>query len=157
VVKHGWEVFGDIAPRDVADGVGRLLADPGPLVRALESARTTLCHGDLHYGNVAPGPSGFAILDWTLAVAAPPSVDFCWYLDQSAHLIEPSREETIAIFREVEGELFDERALRLAMLGELLCSGWQSIDALDPDRGPRRLENLDWWVLRAREGLELLG
>jgi hypothetical protein len=155
VVRSGWNVFHDLAPADVTDAIDRLLADPGDLVAAMLAGGTTLVHADLHYGNVAPAPDRFFVIDWALATAAPPAVDVAWYLHQSAHVIDGTREEVLAEFAIAEGPLHDARVLKLALLAEVVMAGWQYSDAVG-EAGAARRADLDWWVARAREGLETL-
>jgi hypothetical protein len=160
IVEAGWEAFEELAPSDVASAIRAILDAPAPLAGRLRDGGTTLVHADLHYGNVAPAPDRFYVIDWSLATSAPPAVDVAWYLDQSARYIDASREEVLAAFALAEGSRHDDRTLRLALLAELVLSGWQYGDALHASEEAireRRRADLDWWVARAREGLELLG
>jgi len=160
VVRAGWVAFDELAPADVSSAVRAILADPRPLAAALRGGGTTLVHADLHYGNVAPASDRFYVIDWGLATSGPPAVDVAWYLDQSARFIDASRDEILEAFSTAEGHRHDDQTLRLALLAELVLSGWQYRDALDApksaDRDRRRVD-LEWWVARARDGLERLG
>jgi len=161
VVERGWTVFDELVPADVAVAVHRILDDPARLAAALVAGGTTLVHSDLHYGNVAPGPDRFFVLDWGLATAAPPAVDVAWYLDQSSAFVDASREAVLEAFAQAEGARPDARTLQLALLAELVLAGWQYGGGADPGLTPeardRRRADLAWWVDRAREGLEILG
>jgi hypothetical protein len=154
--ERGWDAFFAIAPRDVADAVAALLDDPDPLADRLRSRGTTLLHGDAHYGNVAPFPDRFVVIDWSLAAAGPPAIDFVWFLDQSAGSIQATREELIDVFRVAEADRHDERILDLAYLSELVIGGWlyrAAAEQPDSEMGRARRAQLDWWVTAARRGL----
>lgn len=158
-VRQGWEAFDELAPSDVRDSIHAILEQPQRLAEALEARGTTLVHADLHYGNVAPAADRFYVLDWTLATAAPAAVDVAWYIDQSADFIEPTRDDVLEAFRAAEGPRHDPHALRLALLAELVLGGWQyeaARSAIDADRRAQRRAAFDWWVARARDGLETL-
>jgi hypothetical protein len=160
MVRDGWTALDELVPADVGRAVHRIHDDPRPLARAMAEHGTTLVHADLHYGNVAPAPDRFYVIDWGLATAGPSAIDVAWYLDQSAAFIEASREDVLEAFAEAEGPPHDERTLRLALLAELVLSGWQyrvALDGADESRRLGRRSDLAWWVARAREGLELLG
>lgn len=119
----------------------------------------TLVHADLHYGNVAPASARFYVIDWGLATAAAPAVDVAWYLDQGRGILAPDREDVLDAFAQAEGDLHDPVTLDLALLAELVLAGWQYGDAAEgaPGVRERRIADLDWWVARARVGLERLG
>jgi hypothetical protein len=66
----------------LADGV-RGSGLPGPLVdelvgllALLDDGRRTLCHFDLHPGNVIVGADGWVVIDWITASSGPPVADF---------------------------------------------------------------------------------
>ena len=65
-VLSGGLVVGEAADRvrAVVPEVGRRCADLAEL-----GLRESLCHGDLHLGNVARGPAGPVLIDWS---------DACW-------------------------------------------------------------------------------
>jgi len=160
VLEAGWAAFDELAPADVRSGIHGILDDPRPLASALLGDGATLVHADPHYGNIAPAPDRFYVLDWGLAAWAPPAVDFAWWLDQSQTFVAPAREELLAAFRAAEGPRHSEAILDLALLGELALAGWQAqaiVHEVDLDARARRLADFDWWVSRARAGLERLG
>lgn len=159
-VQSGWQAFDALAPPDVRAGVHAILADPGPLAEAMRAKGATLVHADPHYGNVAPASDRFYVIDWSLATFAPPAIDFCWWLDQSAAFLDPVRDDLVEAFREAEGPRHREDILELAMLAEIVLAGWQYAGALGPadDAAVRaRRADFDWWVAGARRGLERLG
>jgi hypothetical protein len=159
-VRLGWAAFDDLVPREVGDAIHRILEDPEPIIRRLLAGGSTLVHADLHYGNVAPAPDRFYVIDWALAAAAPPAIDVAWYLDQSASFIGASREEVLDAFAAAEGPRHDPGTLQVALLAELALAGWQYGDATSAADGgvrDRRRADLDWWISKARDGLDLLG
>jgi hypothetical protein len=160
VLDAGWTAFDDAAPADVRTAVHAILDEPSALAGALREEGTTLVHADLHYGNVAPAPDRFFVIDWGLATQAPPAVDVAWYLDQSLRFIDASAEDVLAAFAAAEGPRHDDRTLGLALLAELVLAAWQHGHALRaeaPDARAAARANLDWWIGRARDGLEVLG
>jgi hypothetical protein len=157
-VGRGWELFADVAPGDVAAAVFAILDRPGRLARQLEGCETTLIHGDFWLANLGLTPDRVVMLDWGLAAAAPPAVDFAAYLAQSGSRIAATPEQLLDDFRAVCGERHDERALRLALIGGLVEMGWlkatEVVDAPDEARRARGEADLDWWVRHVREALE---
>jgi len=160
VLRGGWAAFDELAPEDVREAVHRILAEPAGLARALRAEGSTLIHADPHYGNIAPAPDRFYVIDWGLAAWAPAAVDFAWWLDQSSSFLGPSRDELLVAFRLAEGGRYSQPALELALLAELVLAGWQygtALDSNDPERRARRRADFEWWAARARIGLERLG
>jgi hypothetical protein len=157
-VGRGWELFADVVPGDVATAVFAILGRPGLLARQLEQCETTLIHGDFWLANLGLTSDRVVMLDWGLAAAAPPAVDFAAYLATSGSSIAATREQLLDDFRTVCGERHDERALRLALIGGLVEMGWNKamkvVDAPDEARRTRVAADLDWWVRRVREALE---
>lgn len=160
MAKRGWELFVDIAPADVTAALHSLLGEPRPLVDALSAHGQTLIHGDLRLHNLGLEPKGRVVmLDWEIAGAAPPAVEFAWYLIISASRIDASREQVIDDYRALAGDRFDPVAWDLACIGAMMWLGWnKAIDIVEnPDPAVRAAEraDLDWWVARVREALEV--
>ncbi len=157
-VGRGWELFADVAPGDVAAAVFAILDRPGRLARQLEGCETTLIHGDFWLANLGLTPDRVVMLDWGLAAAAPPAVDFAAYLAQSGSRIAATPEQLLDDFRAVCGERHDERALRLALIGGLVEMEWlkaaEVVEAPDAARRAQAAAVLDWWVRHVREALE---
>jgi thiamine kinase-like enzyme len=155
---HGWEVFAETVPVDVAGPVRSLLDDPSPLVGALERRPTTLVHGDLATVNMAIEGVRLTLLDWSLATRAPAVLDLAWFLAGCASVVDATREDIIADFATVAGPTYDEPALRLALLAGVVWLGWnKALDAAEhPDREVRdqEREDLEWWVAQARLTLD---
>ena len=159
VMAVGWEVFAETADADVVDAIAAVHADPAPLACALGECGTTLVHGDLRGANLGVASDRIVVLDWQLATAAPGAVDLGWYLYVNGWRIDATREQLIDDFRAAGGDLFDERALELALVGALAWHGGllshELIESSDEKRAQAR-EELDWWVKRVRRGLERL-
>jgi hypothetical protein len=159
LVGRGWERFGELVAGDVAAAVGAILERPEPFAAELARFPATLVHGDLKLGNLGFLGDRVVLLDWgTQTGWAPPAVETAWYLAINASRIDATREQVLADARAAEGDLHDEDALRLALLGGLVQLGWdKALQAAEhPDAGVRAREAADlaWWEARAREALE---
>jgi hypothetical protein len=153
----GWEVFAETAPRDVVDAVFAVHAAPERLARELSATSTTLLHGDLRWANLGLTDDHVVMLDWGAATLAPPPLDFAWYLFINARRIDATYDELIDDFREAEGDLFDERTLELAWLGQLCWhGGFLAHELLESDASKHELARaeLDWWSRAALRSLE---
>ncbi len=158
LMRRGWEMFGDVAPRDVTDAMQALLDDPAPLVRELDRRPATLIHGDLRLHNMGLSDDRVVLLDWEIVGTAPPALEFGWYLIISASRIDATREQITDDFREISADHFDPVALELGMLSALFFLGWnKAIDIVEnPDPAIRAQEraDLDWWIARVRTALD---
>ena len=163
IAIRGWEIFAETVPDEVAGPVLALLADPGPLVAALQRRPTTLIHGDLATVNMAisrtaSGDGQLTVLDWSLPAEAPGAVDLARFVAGCSSVVDATREEIVVDFREASGPAYDEPALRLAMLSGLVWLGWnKALDAAehaDLAIRAREQEDLDWWLRQARLTLE---
>jgi len=158
LIRRGWELFGDVAPPDVADALFPLLDEPAPLVREMERHPLTLIHGDYRLHNLGLNDERAVVIDWELVGMGPPATEFAWYLIISASRIDATREDVIADYREIAGERFDPVAWDLACIGALMWLGWnKALDILEnPDPAVRTQEraDLDWWIGRVRDALE---
>ena len=77
-ILEGWELVKTTLPADVVDIIFALLDDPRPLCQALSRYPRTLVHGDWRHANQGLARDGrrrLILLDWQLAVAAPPAVE----------------------------------------------------------------------------------
>jgi hypothetical protein len=154
---RGWQIFAELVPDEVASPVLRLLAEPRPLADALATRPTTLIHGDLATVNVAVEDGQVILIDWGMPAAAPAAVDLARFVAGCSSVVDATREEIIADFRELAGPAYDDAALHLALLSALVWLGWnKALDAAEnPDLAVREREraDLEWWVDRARTAL----
>lgn len=153
LVRGGWELFPEQVPADVAEAVLALLADPSPLVATLERHGLTLLHSDPHFGNAALLPDRLVLVDWTLAAAGPPAIDFVWFLDQSHTLLDASHDEVVELFLRAEKGRVRDRMLDAACLAQLVNTGWQVRHWLDGENSGAHRANLDWFAARAQRAL----
>ncbi|MGH3330525.1 MAG: hypothetical protein ACRDPJ_04380 [Nocardioidaceae bacterium] len=158
IVLRGWDIFFETVPNDVAAPVRELLDDPSPLVAALESRPVTLLHGDLTTVNMAVEGDRLTLLDWALPALAPGAVDIARFLAGCSSVVDLSREEVLAVYRDACGPSYDDYAMGLALVSGLLWLGWnKAYDAAEhPDAGIRARErdDLDWWLRQARRTLD---
>ena len=158
LIGRGWERFGELVPAEVAEPVLAILERPEPFTRELARFPSTLIHGDLKLGNLGFLGDRVVLLDWgTQTGWAPPAVETTWYLAINASRIDATREQVLDDARAAEGDLHDEDALRLALLGGLVQLGWdkalQATGHADQAVRARETADLDWWVARARVAL----
>jgi hypothetical protein len=158
LVLRGWELFGEVAPADVADSVFSLLHDITPLRDALAAGPVTMTHGDLATVNMAFEGDTLTLIDWAMPTAAPGALDVARFIAGCASVVDLGREELLAAYRDAAGPAYDDRSERLALLAGLLWLGWnKALDAVEnPDEEIRAREraDLDWWVRQARTALE---
>lgn len=155
LAAEGWTRFQQVAPRAAAV-VLPLVAEPWPLVTALETTPITFVHGDWKAGNLGTGPDGRTILlDWSYPGRGPVAGELAWYLAiNSARLPEPYEDAIAAYRRALEDHGVDtsgwwDRQLGLAVLGALVQFGWDKALHGSPD-------DLAWWEKRALEGAGFL-
>jgi hypothetical protein len=158
LVLRGWELFVEEAPADVAEAVMTLLDDVTPLRRELETGPVTMTHGDLATVNMAIEDGALVLIDWAMPTAAPGSLDVARFIAGCASVVDASREDLIAAYRDAAGPAYDEGSMRLSLLAGLMWLGWnKALDAVehpDPQIRARERADLDWWVDRARDALE---
>lgn len=159
LARRGWSLFADVVPADVAEPVLGVLDDVAPYAAAFAAAGPlTLAHGDLATVNMAVDGDDLVLLDWAMPVAAPGSLDIARFIAGCSSVVGLSREDTIAVYRDVAGPAYDETAMRLALLLGLVWLGWnKALDATehpDPAVRARERDDLDWWVAQARTTLE---
>jgi hypothetical protein len=158
VLLHGWDLFADVAPPDVADVMHQLTEDSSKLVVELEGRPQTFVHGDLRLHNLGLSDDRVVLYDWELAGTGPGAVDLAWYVIISASRIDATRDDVIDDYKRIAGDRFDPVAWDLACIGALARLGWnKAIDIVEnPDESVRAQEraDLDWWIGRVREALE---
>ncbi|KAA3658480.1 MAG: hypothetical protein DWQ04_25000 [Chloroflexi bacterium] len=170
-VIEGWELSQFNLPTDVFQILQSLLDDATPFCDALAQYPHTLVHGDWRHANqaCAPGVPHLYLLDWQLAVPAPPVVDLARYLITNSPLLPVSKDAVIEIYRHKLaarlGEQFSdewwEPQLALSLLGGFLQDGWAVVlKATNWRVGARNREqwraDLVWWSEWVRAGAKWL-
>lgn len=158
-LEAAWEAFAEAVPRDVADPVLAVLADPARLAAWLEGRGTTLIHGDLRDEHLGVAGERVVLIDWGIATQGHPVVELCWYLCHCAWRIDATRDEIVEDFRRVRGGDDDAEALEVGLLCGLVQYGWiighSAVVHPDPAERAWALEEIEWWVPRARRTLEV--
>ncbi len=157
-----WDAFGESVPEDVGVEIMAAVRDPTALAAALETVGpVTLLHGDLRDDNLGFTDEAVVLLDWDLATAGTPTVEFAWYLCHDAWRIEAGHDQIEADFLAAEGDALEDREVELGMLSGLVQYGWIFGHSLQvhPDPGEQAwaAAELGWWVGRTRRALELTG
>jgi aminoglycoside phosphotransferase (APT) family kinase protein len=161
--EHGWEAFADVVAADVAGPVLALVADTDRLAGALLAAHggATLIHGDLRDDNLGFDGERVVLIDWDLATAGTPTVEFAWYLAQDAWRIDAGHDEIEADHRAAHGGALSDDEVELGMLSGLVQYGWLLAHSArvhpDPSETAWGREEIGWWVPRVRRALERLG
>lgn len=162
----GWDAFERLAPAPARRLIGRLGADPAPLVAALGTLPSVGLHGDLKLANVAllgdgETDDGVAFIDWQMALRAPVAVELGWFLVSNSHSLAADPESVMAGYRAAatasaggEAALGDWAAqLDLAWIVGLLMRGWRK--GLDAEAGAilasgvTAADDLAWWCAQA--------
>jgi hypothetical protein len=150
LVVRGWQHFTQLAPPGVADAVAALHTDPTPLLHALAGYPHTLIHGDLWLVNLALEPRHVTLLDWSLAIWAPPLVELAAFLAGNAAHVHATREDILDDYHAAAGNWQDLAGLRLALIVGLLESGWnKALDACEHPEATTRAAaqaELHWWL-----------
>jgi hypothetical protein len=158
--EQGWDAFAELVDDDVAAEVLRLADDPSPLAAKLIEAYggTTLIHGDLRGDNLGIDDDRIVLIDWDLASAGTPGVEFAWYLAHSARRIGAAHDEIESDHREAQGDQFSAAEHELGMLSGLVQYGWRIAHSARVHPGPAETAwgraELAWWVPRVRRALE---
>lgn len=157
-LEAAWEAFAEAAPRDVAESVLAVVADPSPLAAWLEGRGTTLIHGDLRDEHLGISGERVVLIDWGIATRGHPVVDLCWYLCHCAWRIDATRDEIVHDFRAARGGDDDAEALEIGLLCGLVMYGWiighSAVVHPDPAERAWAEEELAWWLPRTRRALE---
>jgi hypothetical protein len=161
--EQGWDAFHELVPADVADVVLDLTRRPDALADALLRAHggPTLIHGDLRGDNLGFGGDRLVLIDWDLATAGTPTVEFAWYLAHSARRIDADRDAIESVYRVTQGDALSEDEVDLGMLSGLVQYGWRIAHSArvhpDPAETAWGREELAWWVPRVRAAIERVG
>ena len=148
--EQGWDAFRELVPADVADAVLGLTESPDVLAAALVDAygAATLIHGDLRGDNLGFDGDRLVLIDWDLATAGTPTVEFAWYLAHSARRIDATHAQVEADHRAAQeapalrcrdrpGDALGPRPVRLAHGPQRACAPRPCRDLLGP--GPARM------------------
>jgi hypothetical protein len=161
--EHAWEAFAEVVDADVAGAILELVAQPDRLAGALRAAHggATLIHGDLRDDNFGFDGARLVLIDWDLATAGTPTVEFAWYLAQDAWRIDATRDEIEADHRAAQGERLADDELELGLVSGLVQYGWLLAHSArvhpDPAETAWGRAELAWWVPRVRRALERVG
>jgi hypothetical protein len=155
-----WEVFVRRAPQDIVDAVFEVLADPRPLLSALQTEPGTLLHGDYQPTNLLLS-DGVVALDWGLAAYGPPELDFVWFLSNAAWGDDVERDELERMWTELTGMPRDAPQVDLsivfhAAMGELGFMISESESAL-PGAPRPSAATVAWWLERTRLAFDRVG
>ncbi|HEX6230599.1 MAG TPA: phosphotransferase [Actinomycetota bacterium] len=157
VIGRGWELFRGIAAPEVVAGVDALLVRPDPLVRALHELPSTLVHGDLRPGNVGTPAGRPVVLDWGLALDAPPAFEAAWWLFnagwRSAAALSRLLDEALGAMGVTDGA---DLGLLATLAQAAPYFGFEAVQSPDPAARRRALDGLRWWSSRAVGALDSL-
>lgn len=156
-----WDAFAAAAPEPIGEAVRRLADDPTPLAGLLERAGTTMIHGDLRDDNLGLEGDRVVLLDWDMATAATPAVEFAWYLCHDAWRIDAGHDEIVADFRAAAGAAVDDDDMALGLVAGLVMYGYifghSALVHPDPAERAWGESELAWWTPRVAEALERTG
>ncbi|HYX77229.1 MAG TPA: aminoglycoside phosphotransferase family protein [Gaiellaceae bacterium] len=161
--EQGWDAFEELVDADVADAVLELTRSPSALADGLLRAHraSTLIHGDLRGDNLGLDGDRLVLIDWDLATAGTPTVEFAWYLAHSARRIDATHEQVEADYRAARADDVAEEEVELGMLSGLVQYGWRIAHSArvhpDPAETAWGRMELAWWVPRVRAALARLG
>lgn len=171
LIAQGWDLLFQHQSGAEIRLLQRLLADPGPLARALARYPHTLLHGDSKMGNLGVTPDGdqrAVLLDWAAVGTGPPAVELGWYLAVNSAKLSGSKETSIATYQAALARRLGPDArdgwwkpqLELALLGGFLQLGWaKALGALgsdDPAVRRREAAEVDWWLAHVAAAAPLL-
>ena len=101
------------------------------------------------------------LLDWDLATAGTPAVEFAWYLCHDAWRIDATKDEIVEDFLAAEdGPSAGRRSTSGSSPGSSSTAGSSATARVvhpDPAERAWAREELGWWVPRVRAALERAG
>lgn len=127
MVQRGWQALLELVDPDVRATIEQVMADPGPLVAALEAEPATLLHGDYRTDNLAVLPDDSVVaFDWQLAARGPGVMDLGFWSNMLEY-----RDWAFDCYRDALLEALDgkldvpqwDRALALAKVAHVLRIG----------------------------------
>lgn len=149
-ILDGWRLFDEHATAGARGIVRALIADPAPLVRALERSPAAFLHGDLKFDNIGLDDGGrMWLIDWAMPLVAAPAVDLGWFLAINSRRLPVPLDDLMLQYADAAGMTADLRARHdaLTVLCGLLLRGWRK--ALDAAAGEPA--ELRWWCERAED------
>ena len=149
-ILDGWRLFDEHATAGARGIVRALIADPAPLVRALERSPAAFLHGDLKFDNIGLDDGGrMWLIDWAMPLVAAPAVDLGWFLAINSRRLPVPLDDLMLQYADATGMTADLRARHdaLTVLCGLLLRGWRK--ALDAAAGEPA--ELRWWCERAED------
>jgi Ser/Thr protein kinase RdoA (MazF antagonist) len=156
-----WDAFAVAAGAPLGAAITALAADPKPLVDRLLRGGSTLTHGDLRDDNLGLDGDRVVLLDWDMATAATPAVEFAWYLCHDAWRIDATHDEITADFRAAAGDRVGDEDLALGLISGLVMYGWvfghSALVHPDPAERDWAEAELAWWLPRVAEALDRTG
>ena len=158
-INRCWEVWAEFVPDDIATAILTLANQPALLGEQLDRCEQTLIHGDVRFSNLGVSDSRVVLIDWGERTGqAPAAVELASFLMFDAARMDGSRDDVIADFRELYGDRFDERALRLALIGGMVQLGPNPVLDLVLTGGDAArasaTSQLRWWTARVATALE---
>jgi len=161
----GWEAFDRHASTEARALIGRLTADPDPLIDALARLPVVGLHGDLKLSNVAVSDDGrVGIIDWQMVMKGPVAVELGWLLVSNVAVLPHEPELVLADYFDAvrratpgDDDIVGDRSTTtdLALIVGLLLRGWRK--GLDAEAGATlasgvaATEDLSWWCARAAD------
>jgi hypothetical protein len=143
-VQRGWQALLDLVDPDVRATIEQVMADPGPLVAALEAEPATLLHGDYRLDNLAVMPDDSVVaFDWQFAGRGPGVMDLA-FLGDNIGVFE-FRGWAYDYYRDALVEALDgqldvprwDRALAIARLARVMRFGcFTGLFAVENDEWP---------------------
>lgn len=149
----GWVLFRRHATPRGLEMIDALAADPAPLVGALGMLEPALLHGDLKLDNIGVhGDGRLWLIDWAMALVAPPAVDLAWFLAVNSRRLPVPLDEVMRRYADASSLLPTGRARHDALVAvcALLLRGWRK--ALDAEAGDG--DELAWWCDRVEAAAE---
>ena len=155
-IIDGWRLFDEHATAGAERIIASVIADPAPLIDALERMPTGFLHGDLKFDNIALPPGGrLWLIDWAMTLIAPPAVELGWFLAINSRRLTVPLDDVMSRYADAAGMSVKLRSRHdaLTVLCGLLLRGWRK--ALDADAGEPA--ELRWWSERAENARWVLG
>lgn len=147
-ILEGWRLFDEHATAGARRVVRALIADPAPLVQALQRMPVAFLHGDLKFDNIGLDDGGrMWLIDWAMTLVAPPAVELGWFLAINSRRLPVPLDGLMLQYADAAGMTTDLRARHdaLTVLCGVLLRGWRK--ALDAAAGEPA--ELRWWCERA--------